>query len=269
MRQDKNKGKKKATLRNIIWTLIGIAVIAAVGCFAYIQDYYHADETAIETYMAGVENVTVKTLENGYRVYVPGNWENTAESEAGLVLENDGTSTGVIFYPGGKVEYTAYEPLMAALAERGILGILVEMPGNLAVLDINAADGLQEQFPEITSWYMAGHSLGGSMAASYLSEHTDTFDGLILLGAYSTADLAASGLKVLSLYGSEDQILNREKYEKYRGNLPDDFSEIVIEGGNHAGFGMYGAQDGDGSARITNEEQIEKAAGEIAVFVRQ
>jgi pimeloyl-ACP methyl ester carboxylesterase len=111
---------------------------------------------------------------------------------------------------------------------------------------------------------MGGHSLGGSMAASYVSKHTEDFVGLVLLGSYSTADLAGSGLKVLSVYGSEDQVMNREKYEKYRSNLPEDFVERVIDGGCHAYFGMYGAQKGDGIPTISNETQINITADAIA-----
>ena len=38
---------------------------------------------------------------------------------------------------------------------------------------------------------------------------------------------------------------------------------MIIEGGNHAYFGSYGEQDGDGKANISNAEQIEFAANEI------
>ncbi|MBQ3601265.1 MAG: alpha/beta hydrolase, partial [Lachnospiraceae bacterium] len=112
-----------------------------------------------------------------------------------------------MFYPGGKVEYTAYLPLMNSLAEEGILCVLLKMPFNLAVLDMNAADGIQEQFPEIENWYIGGHSLGGAMAASYLETHANDYQGLILLGSYSTADLSTTELEVLSIYGSEDTVL--------------------------------------------------------------
>ena len=105
------------------------------------------------------------------------------------------------------MEHTAYAPLMKELAEKDILCVLVKMPFHLAVFDINAADGIREQFPEIKSWYIGGHSLGGSMAASYVSKHTEDFEGLVLLAAYSTEDLSDSGLKVLSVYGSEDGVL--------------------------------------------------------------
>lgn len=110
--------------------------------------------------------------------------------------------------------------------------------------------------PEIEDWYIGGHSLGGSMAASYLVDHIEDYEGLILLGSYSTADLSQSDLAVLSVFGSEDRVMNREKYEESKSNLPSNFTEYIIDGGCHAYFGMYGAQDGDGTPTITNEEQI-------------
>ena len=182
-----------------------------------------------------------------------------------MVIRPEGRDpvAGLIFYPGGKVEHAAYTPLMEMLASEGILCVLVEMPFRLAVLDVNAADGIPEAFPEVECWYMGGHSLGGSMAASYLASHTEDFDGLILLGAYSTADLSGSGLTVLSVYGSEDGVMNREKYAEYKPNLPEGFTEVIIEGGNHAYFGAYGEQEGDGTATVTPAEQVRETVAAI------
>ena len=56
------------------------------------------------------------------------------------------------------------------------------MPFNLSVFDINAAKGIQEQYPEIEKLYIGSHSLGGSMVASYLADHAGEYEGLILLG---------------------------------------------------------------------------------------
>ena len=145
---------------------------------------------------------------------------------------------------------------MQACADQGVLCILVEMPFNLAVLDINAADGIQAQYPQIQDWYIGGHSLGGSMAAAYLEKNADDFEGLILLGSYSTADLSQSGLEVLSIFGSEDKVMNREKYEENKVNRPEGFAEVILVGGCHAYFGMYGPQNGDGTPTISNEDQI-------------
>ena len=242
-----NKRKRKL----FIWLTSIILVLAIITtAFAiYVGNYYRADLGAIEAF-APMSTVSIRTLEDG-----------------NMVFEPEGATTALIFYPGGKVEYTAYQPLMAACAERGILCVLVDMPLNLAVFDKNAADGIQEMFPEIENWYIGGHSLGGSMAASYLKKHADEYDGLVLLGAYSTADLSQTELDVLSIYGSEDKVLNMEKYEKNKVNLPHDFTEIVIDGGCHAYFGMYGAQKGDGTPTITNEEQIYITADAIADMI--
>jgi dienelactone hydrolase len=157
-------------------------------------------------------------------------------------------------------------PLMQALSEHGVTCVLVEMPFNLAVLDMNAAKGMTDKYPEVDNWYIGGHSLGGSMAASFIADNTDDFDGLILLGSYSTAEVT---LPVLSVYGSEDQVLNREKYDKYKSNINASLTETVIDGGCHAYFGMYGAQDGDGTPSVSNEEQIHLTVEEIIKFINK
>ena len=229
----------------IVSSIVFVIAVLVGACAIYLGDYYRADNEAIGAF-----------LPQGSA------WKE--EPNGNIVFEPDGAMTGLIFYPGGKVEHSAYIPLMQACAEKDILCIIAEMPFKLAVFDINAADGIQKEYPQIENWYIGGHSLGGSMAASYLEKHTDEYEGLILLGSYSTADLSDAELEVLSIYGSEDQVLNREKYNANISNLPKDFKEIVIEGGCHAYFGMYGAQDGDGTPSISNAEQILQAAEYIA-----
>lgn len=232
----------------ICMMLITILLFVITFCVIYLNTYYHADIDSIQAFTT-TNTVSKQMLEDNTIVYSPEN-----------------ATTGFIFYPGGKVEYTAYAPLMEACASEGILCVLVEMPFHLAVFDINAADGIQEQYPNIQNWYIGGHSLGGSMAASYLANNTEDYDGLILLGSYSTADLSPTSLKVLSIYGSEDNVLNMESYEQNKGNLPSDFTEFIIAGGCHAYFGMYGAQAGDGTPTITNKTQINTTASKIKEF---
>ena len=225
-----------------------IAVLLLCGvCWWYVSDYYHADDAAVAA-MNSYADVVVK--QDGNTVaFIP-----------------DEADTGFIFYPGGKVEHTAYAPLMRALADNGVLCVLVEMPLNLAVLDMNAADGITEVYPQIDSWYIGGHSLGGSMAASHAAKNASLYDGLVLLASYSTADLSSAGLKVISIYGSEDGVLSMEKYAENKVNLPTSLEEYIIEGGCHAGFGSYGAQDGDGAATITGNAQIEETARLLTEF---
>lgn len=236
------KHNKKITVLAVLACILAALTIA---CTVYVNDYYRGDETVLEALHGdGVVNV-----------------DQTVRDR--IVFMPDAPKAGLIFYPGGKVEYTAYAPLLHELAEQGVLCVLVKMPCNLAVLDVNAADGIQEEFPEVTDWYIGGHSLGGSMAAAYAAKHTEDYDGLVLLAAYATQDLSQSNMKAISIYGSQDGVLNREKYEENLANLPGDTLEYVIEGGNHAQFGSYGRQDGDGTPAISSEEQREAAVRQI------
>ena len=237
-------------MRKLRWAAILLAALLLLGALAgliYVRDAYPAQPAAVAA-MAGNGQITV-TANGKLTVFSPPH-----------------PTAGLIFYPGGKVEPEAYAPLLTACAQRGLLCVLVPMPGNLAVLDADAADGIPDRFPDITRWYLCGHSLGGAMAASYIAGHPAAYDGLILLAAYSTADLRASGLRVLSVYGSEDGVLNREKYAAAAQNLPPDAEEFVIEGGCHAYFGDYGSQAGDGEPAISCDAQIRQTADRIAEF---
>lgn len=242
--------KRSRRIFIITSSIVVVLLILLLACGIYLRDFYHADSEAIEV-AAAASDVEYKTLDDG-----------------SIVLEPEGAAKGLIFYPGGKVEHTAYIPLMQACAEQDVLCFLVEMPFNLAVLDVNAADGIQEQYPEIDEWYIGGHSLGGSMAAAYLEERTDFYEGLILLGSYSTADLSDTDISVLSVFGSEDKVMDREKYDDNKSNLPDDFIEKIIDGGCHAYFGMYGKQEGDGQPSISCDEQISETAEAICCLIK-
>lgn len=218
---------------------VGLMILAVVtGGYTYLNSGYTADETALGALKSG-ESVTV-----------------TAPTEDLIIFAAEEPRAGLVFYPGGKVEHLAYAPLLQALAREGISCVLTEMPFDLAVLDTDAAEKAMARLPELERWYIGGHSLGGAMAAAYASEHAADFEGLLLLAAYSTKDLRNSDMKVISLYGNKDGVLDMEKYETYRSNLPDDTVEAVLEGGNHAGFGSYGPQKGDGTAAVPPEEQI-------------
>ena len=247
------KGKKSKSLLQKILIIICVVLLAIAAVFGfYVHDYYHADTEALAVLKQPDPQVAVDIVKGKQIVFRPA----------------VATVSGLIFYPVGKVQYEAYAPLMQALARHGIFCVIARMPCNLAVLDVNAAAGIAELYPEVKHWYIGGHSLGGVMAASFAAGHSDEIDGLILLAAYTTKSLAEGSLRCLSVYGSEDGVLNMESYQKNYKNLPSGTKEYVIEGGCHAYFGNYGIQDGDGTPSITRDEQIAQTADVVAAFLK-
>jgi hypothetical protein len=187
------------------------------------------------------------------------NGQVTVESGRWLVFRPAGkpVDTGLVIYPGARVDPRAYAPAAQAIAAQGYVVLIVPMPLYLAVLAPDAAAEVWPAYPEVRRWAIAGHSLGGAMAARFAYTHPGAVKGLALWAAYPAADnsLAASGLMVVSIYGSRDGLATTEKIDASRGLLPADTRWVRVEGGNHAQFGWYGPQDGDNAADITREAQ--------------
>ena len=148
------------------------------------------------------------------------------------------------------MEETAYAPLLGRLAEKGIDVCLVKMPFHLAIFGVNAAERVMKEHP-CDRWYIGGHSLGGAMAAAFAGKHE--VSGVVLLAAYPTGPVEAP---MLMLYGSEDGVLNRDRVSAATEYGPAEIH--ILDGGNHAQFGNYGPQKGDGSPAISAEEQQEE-----------
>ncbi len=232
---------KKRTKRVLLILALALVLLGAV-CAVYFGTYSRATPEAAAL-LQGSDAVQVKAVSKGW------------------LLDGPGTEDALIFYPGGKVEATAYLPLLTALAEDGVDCFLVRMPLNMAFMDLNAAAAVQAGYV-YDRWYIGGHSLGGAMAAVYAAEHGEGLSGLILLAAYATKPLDQH-LAVLELHGSEDGVLNRDKLEQGRQYLPASALAEELPGGNHAQFGDYGPQKGDGAATVSRKEQTRWAVDRI------
>ena len=229
------------------WILpIAILLALIVGCAVYVENYYHAADTAIA---ALASDDTVQITKTKY----------------GWFFDGPSTENALIFYPGAKVEETAYAPLLHLLAEEGLDVCLVRMPFRLAILDMNRADSVVSAY-DYAHWYIGGHSLGGACSTSYAASHSDGLEGVILLAAYPMKQLDNT-LTTVFIYGSEDHVLNMEKYDESRQLAPADAVEFVIDGGNHAQFGSYGEQTGDAMAKIPPAEQIEQTVQDILACI--
>lgn len=171
--------------------------------------------------------------------------------------QNNPRDTAFIFYPGGRVDYRSYAPVLHAIAEQGYPVYLVRMPLSLAVFSPGRAAEVIRENRQIRRWVIGGHSLGGAMAANYFYNNPNLFRGLALWAAYPTEsnNLSSSFIPALSLYGSLDGLATPADIEASKQLMPPDTRYVEIVGGNHAQFGSYGPQNGDNPAEISAEEQ--------------
>lgn len=170
-----------------------------------------------------------------------------------------GATTGFVLYPGAKVPPKAYAVPARAIAERGYLVVIPSMPLNLAVLDPNAALGVISDHPEIGSWAVGGHSLGGAMSGQFVAGHPDAVEGLVLWASYSAADVSHTAVSAAVIYGTLDAGAERIASPESMALLPSDAAVTPIEGGNHANFGSYTGQPNDPPATIPREQQQAQA----------
>jgi len=221
-----------------------ILVLVVAGFAIWASARMPAMPEALAAMKADAE-VTVETSLKGWLVY------KSAKVEP---------STGLVLYPGARVDPRAYAPAARALAAKGNLVVIVPMPLNLAFLDADRAAQVVGTYPSTRHWAVGGHSLGGAMAARVAKLHPDKVKGLVLWAAYPDDgdDLSASNLSVVSIYGTRDGLATRDKIEASKRLLPPNTRWVAIEGGNHAQFGWYGDQSGDGTATLSRAEEQDK-----------
>lgn len=258
---EKTKKHKHRLFATLI-LLASIIIIAIIVFFIYVSIYNHGTERAV-SYLND-STLTKVTDTNDYVTFQPKKYLDENKTN-----EKSNDNKGIIFYPGGKVEYKAYAPILRDVADSGVSVILCKVPFNLAVLNYKVADNKQSLFNYVGKWYMAGHSLGGAMASKYLEKNYNDYSGLILMGAYSSIDLSKTNLSILSILASEDKVINKTNYENNKKYLSTDFTEKTIQGGIHSYFGDYGIQSGDGTPSITVEEQNSQVASLISEFVNK
>lgn len=175
-----------------------------------------------------------------------------------LFQPNETTPTiGLVFYPGARIDPVSYAPAMRALAAQGFLVAIAPMPLNLAVLDSDRAAEVIAEFPEIRRWAVGGHSLGGAMAAAFVASDPAAVEGLVLWAAYPSSgdDLSTWEGRVTSVSATEDGLTTPDDIVRTTPLLPGGAEFVIVDGGNHAQFGWYGEQPGDGVATISREDQ--------------
>jgi len=233
--------------------LLGFVLVAVL----FVAGFVVWAETAL-----GPAPEALSALESDSRVTV------TIDNFITFQPANIKPTTGFIFYPGGRVDYRSYAAPLRAIAEQGYLVVLVPVRLNLAFFDINAADSVFAQHPEIQHWTVGGHSLGGVASALFAKDHPQV-EGIIFWASYPADDsLSTSDLKMLSIYGTND-MAGMAKFDETRPLLVADTTYVVIDGGNHAQFGNYGLQPGDNVATISSEDQQAQVVEASVNFLQQ
>lgn len=197
--------------------------------------------------------------------------ENNIQRENGFLVfqPSTQTDTGLIYYPGGLVEPEAYAVTAQGIADSGYLVVIPKMPLNLAFTGINRADKVIADHPEITSWVIGGHSLGGAMAADYAKNNVDRIDGLIMLASYpaNNKDFVDFPHPILCIVASNDP--GASKQEAFYEEVSDSASLFVIEGGNHRQYADYSFQNNDGVATISVAEQQDQIVFAVVHFMNR
>ena len=239
-----SKSKRKPIHRIILIVLAAILVLSAVIVGMCLFNERPAVQT-VATYQNAYGDTVINISDDGSVEILP---------------QSRDTDTGLIFYVGAQITPNAYIPLLARIAEQGYACFIPNLTFNMAALEPKAADEIIPAHPEIKTWILAGHSMGGLTASGYADDHRDTVDGLILVAAYANRDMSDAQLPVLAVFGDSDGVMNRKLYGKRLAWNPADFEEYVIQGANHAQYGDYDKQPRDNDAKISAEEQQPQTA---------
>lgn len=240
--------KRRTTLALIVCAFIAFAIAAAAAAYLAPASLEATASAAL------VSDATVRVEE---------------DKDGIRLLPQSQADIGFIFYTGARVPPAAYAAILRPLAQRGVAVFIPQLPFNFAIFDLERANAVIAANPLIRRWYLGGHSLGGASAAIFLSRYPDAAEGIAFLASYPSAqaDLSSWRGRALSIAADRDGLATLEKFEAAGGFLPRDTVAIVLEGANHAGFGRYGPQKGDGSATMPKDEQERRTAAALFAFI--
>jgi len=199
---------------------------------------------------------------NGMRTIDRVSWYELVPS----LEDNRGTAvrptTGLVFLPGARVDPRAYAPELRKVASAGYLVVVLKEPFGFSIADRDHAATILENHPEVTHWVVGGHSVGGTVAASFADDDRRV-EGLLLLASYPSGRLERTDLRVTSVSGDLDRLVTPADVTKSRTNLPTSTTYVVVPGASHASFGDYGRQPGDGTPTadpVAAQDQVAAAA---------
>lgn len=241
------KNKIKKVLYVVLSVVLSLVILTS-SMVLYVNIHYAADGIAVET-LASDSSVSITKADNGY------------------FFDGKGDDSLFVFYQGAKVDCEAYAPLMQKIASQGVDCFLISSPLRLSIMNLNPIGLDIINNYEYQSYVFGGHSMGGVAASVFAADNPESVSGVVLLAAYPSKKMDEK-TSTLSIYGSNDGVLNMEQYNSAKQYLPQSSEELIIEGGNHSGFGNYGEQRGDNTANISNDEQQRQTAAAVVDFCK-
>lgn len=244
----KKEDKSKIIKRRII-TLLTVLIIFVIGFFIWLSNGYSLQANDMK-YLQSNSKVEV-TVDGNYTYFTP---------------KNVNATKGFIFYPGERVDSSSYAKLCNNVASYGYKVVAVDMPFNYANFGKNKATKVIEDNPQITKWVIGGDSIGGTVACEYAVNNKNV-EGIVLISSYPRENISELGFKVLSLWGSKDNVVDYKELINSKEQLPKDTKYVEIEGANHSQFANYGMYSGDEEALISSDEQMDITVRNIVNFL--
>ena len=250
---DKIKKKQRTGKGKVVLILVAAVVLLAVTCFKIYIDNDYKPLRSHEEYQE-LTDIEIEFSDNVIAL-------------EDLDQAGDVKTTGFIFYGDHRVQRESYLPLMIALSDLGYSVYLPTTFGNIPILNLEGAEYVSRTYTHVKNWYIVAHGKACPVAAKYASSHASKLRGLIFLGGYSKTDLTDTNLRLLSITGTNDTVLDTERFLSAQANDPKDTIYYEINGGNHTGFTDTHLIRKDTEAAIPADEQIRLTVSAIEAFI--
>jgi hypothetical protein len=232
---ERTRRRRLRRIRITGWTALTSLLVTLVGFLTYFHIVFPAERSA-----------TLEVFRDD-RVQVEARDARVIMSPTG-----DSLAEGVLYFPGARVDPYSYLYPLVDIAAAGTTVVIVDPLFNMALIDSRGVSELTSDFPEITSWILAGHSLGGVKACLEASHPSVTH--LVLFASYCANDISDLDISVLHVVGDRDGLLDDSLRRDAESLLPPGrHTTITLQGANHADFGTYGPQPGDGESTVTDQ----------------
>jgi len=243
-------------------SLFNRAAIISVVAFTFFSN--HAAAQFGYTYPANEDGI--EALESNFAMQV-------TDTPAFIRFDSQFVSkdVGLIIQPGAEVDPVAYARIARKIAGPGYTVVIDKTPSELVIAGVlpNMIPTIKAANPDVTEWALAGHSLGGVIAAKYIADNPQdtSIKGLALWAAFPDPSAPISyrtDLKVASIYGENDCLVPPATVLSLAWALPFNAAFVQLDGANHAQWGDYGDQVGDCEADVTTT--VQKIRGKRATI---